>query len=330
MILADKIIEERKHNGWSQEELADKLGVSRQSVSKWEGAQSIPDINRIIQMAEIFGVTTDYLLKDSAKKKDSEQTITESVETAKKLPTVGMEEASEFLKIEEKNAPLIALGVSLCILSLVLLIVLGGFADSGILGISENQAGGLGVVILLIMVAIGVFIFIKCETKVKEYDFLKTEEIDTAYGVTQIAKEKKDAFARTFNMNVSIGVVLCILACVPLLISSFFTEKTYVITAMVGLLLIIIAIAVNMFVRVGIINSSYDKLLQVGDYTPGKKKASIIIDKLAGIYWLVVVVIYLAWSLATNRWEITWVVWPVTGVIYAIFASIIKIVVAED
>ena len=63
MILADKIIEERKRIGLSQEELAEKLNVSRQSVSKWEGAQSIPDINRIIMLAEIFGVTTDYLLK---------------------------------------------------------------------------------------------------------------------------------------------------------------------------------------------------------------------------------------------------------------------------
>ena len=66
MIIADKIIDERKRNGWSQEELADKLQVSRQFVSKWEGAQSIPDINRIIQMAELFGVSTDYLLKDDA------------------------------------------------------------------------------------------------------------------------------------------------------------------------------------------------------------------------------------------------------------------------
>ena len=68
MILADKIIEERKRNGWSQEELAEKLGVSRQSVSKWESAQSVPDLNRIIKMAELFGVTTDYLLKDEIEK----------------------------------------------------------------------------------------------------------------------------------------------------------------------------------------------------------------------------------------------------------------------
>ncbi|MBR5743687.1 MAG: helix-turn-helix transcriptional regulator, partial [Clostridia bacterium] len=48
MILADKIIDLRKKNGWSQEELAEQLGVSRQSISKWEGAQSVPDMARII------------------------------------------------------------------------------------------------------------------------------------------------------------------------------------------------------------------------------------------------------------------------------------------
>ena len=64
MILADKIIELRKKEGWSQEELAEKLSVTRQSVSKWEGAQSIPDLDKVVQMSRLFGVTTDYLLKD--------------------------------------------------------------------------------------------------------------------------------------------------------------------------------------------------------------------------------------------------------------------------
>ncbi len=64
MILADKIIEERKKNGWSQEELAEKLGVSRQAVSRWESSGSIPDLQRIIRLAELFGVSTDYLLRE--------------------------------------------------------------------------------------------------------------------------------------------------------------------------------------------------------------------------------------------------------------------------
>ena len=65
MILADKIITLRKKNGWSQEELAEKVGVSRQAISKWESAQSVPDLDKILRMSEIFGVTTDFLLKDT-------------------------------------------------------------------------------------------------------------------------------------------------------------------------------------------------------------------------------------------------------------------------
>ena len=64
MILADKIISLRKKAGWSQEELAEQLGVTRQSVSKWEGAQSVPDMDKVVQMSRLFGVTTDFLLKD--------------------------------------------------------------------------------------------------------------------------------------------------------------------------------------------------------------------------------------------------------------------------
>ena len=66
MILADKIVSLRKKAGWSQEELAEQLGVTRQSVSKWEGAQSVPDMDKVVQMSRLFGVTTDYLLGVSA------------------------------------------------------------------------------------------------------------------------------------------------------------------------------------------------------------------------------------------------------------------------
>lgn len=63
MNFSDKIISLRKKNGWSQEELAERLGVTRQSVSKWESAQSQPDLSKIIQMSELFSVTTDLSVK---------------------------------------------------------------------------------------------------------------------------------------------------------------------------------------------------------------------------------------------------------------------------
>ena len=62
MIFADKLILLRKKAGWSQEELAEQMDVTRQSVSKWEGAQSVPDLDKMIRLSELFGVSTDYLL----------------------------------------------------------------------------------------------------------------------------------------------------------------------------------------------------------------------------------------------------------------------------
>ena len=56
MIFADKLIRLRKKNGWSQEELAEKLNVSRQAVSKWEGAQTVPELEKLLQMSALFGV----------------------------------------------------------------------------------------------------------------------------------------------------------------------------------------------------------------------------------------------------------------------------------
>ena len=63
MNMADRIQYLRKQKGFSQEELADKVGVSRQAVSKWESEQSTPDLEKIIIMSELFEVTTDYILK---------------------------------------------------------------------------------------------------------------------------------------------------------------------------------------------------------------------------------------------------------------------------
>ena len=63
MTIADRIQSLRKAKGMSQEELADAAGVSRQAVSKWESEQSIPDIDKIVILSEIFDVTTDYILK---------------------------------------------------------------------------------------------------------------------------------------------------------------------------------------------------------------------------------------------------------------------------
>lgn len=121
MIFADKLIQLRKKNGWSQEELAEQMNVSRQSVSKWEGAQSIPDIEKIIRLSKIFGISTDYLLKDEIE--ENERTAPqEDKDDQTSVRRVTLEEANRFLEAKTRSAMPIALGIFLCILSPVCLL----------------------------------------------------------------------------------------------------------------------------------------------------------------------------------------------------------------
>ena len=64
MSFADKLRELRTNNRYSQEQLAEKLMVSRQAISKWETGESLPDIDKAMQVSDFFGVTMDYLVKD--------------------------------------------------------------------------------------------------------------------------------------------------------------------------------------------------------------------------------------------------------------------------
>ena len=155
MILAEKITALRKKNGWSQEELAMQLNVSRQSVSKWESAASIPDLDRILQLSRLFGVTTDYLLKD-----DAEELAAPDVYTEEPKRSVSFDEANAFLREARLSAWRIAIGVALCILSPIALIVLSGVAEYVPGMLTENAALGLGFTILLLLVCGGAVLFV--------------------------------------------------------------------------------------------------------------------------------------------------------------------------
>lgn len=77
MKLAEKLFELRKEKGWSQEKLAEQINVSRQSISKWESGQVLPEIEKVIELSKIFQVTTDYLLLDENSEKGSTAVILE-------------------------------------------------------------------------------------------------------------------------------------------------------------------------------------------------------------------------------------------------------------
>lgn len=314
MILADKIIEERKKNGWSQEELASKLGVSRQAVSKWESAGSIPDLKRILQISELFGVTTDYLLKDEIE----EEPLNEYTET--NTIKVSMEEANQYLDMKSKGSRIVANATSLCILSSVPLIVLGTMTEDHILI-------GFSLVLLLVLVAIAVYLFVNYGLRESHMQHLEKEIFETEYGVSGMVRERRDKYEPTFTRNIAIGVVLCILSVIPTIMAGVMEVEDYMSGISVGLLLIIVSIGVNILIRAGMIKSSYDTLLQEGEYTIEEKHLKKKTDAFSGAYWCLMVAIYLGWSFWTNNWKFTWIIWPVAGVLYAAVLGLVKMTI---
>ncbi|SHJ83892.1 helix-turn-helix domain-containing protein [Hespellia stercorisuis] len=315
MIISEKIMELRKQNGWSQEELAFQLGISRQSVSKWESGASIPDMERILKLSEIFGVTTDYLLKDDLKKEESyvvEQTGSE--ETCRR---VSMEEADAYMELRTSSTKKTGLAVAGYVLSPTVLVFLMGLREAGILRISEDAAGGIGVVLLLIGVACCTAYFVMHGMKLEEYDYLEREQFQLAYGVEAVVKKRMAEYEAIYRVSNMAGVFLCIVAAVPLLIAATLdsTDSTYIFCT--AGLLVVIAVAVYLFVSVGMQKECYQILLQEGDYTLEKKAETRGTERFSRIYWCLVTAVYLGLSFYTNGWDRTWIIWPCAGVAFA-------------
>lgn len=324
MILADKITELRKKNGWSQEELAEMLDVSRQAISKWESAQSMPDINRILKMSEVFGVSTDYLLKDGLELQAGDALIAGSEQTGGSPNAVSMEEAAAFLAHKELAARRIGLGVMMCVLSPILLILLLALREAGTLQMRESAALGLGLAVLLLFVGGAVALFITIGLAGQRYEYIEKEEIDTAYGVDGMVKDRRERYRPQYTPQLVAGILLCVISAIPLFIVMIcFGENQTAYAAAVGVLLGLVAVGCLLIVRACVVWDSFRMLLQEGEYTPEKKAEAKQNEPVAGIYWGLVTAGFLAASFLTGAWNKTWIIWPVAGVAYGALIAIL-------
>ena len=326
MILADKIINLRKKNGWSQEELAEKLGVTRQSISKYEGAQSIPDLDKILKLSEIFGVTTDYLIKDELEEEEyapSQMQENES-ESDRSVHKVTMEMANEYLQIIDWSAGKTAFATMLCILSPIVLLMLGAMSEMPDYHISENAAAGIGICVLIVLIAIAVTIFILCGMKTKKYEFMEKEDIETAYGVSGMVKEKRDAYHSPYVTQLVIGITCCICSVIPLFGTLAVSESDFYMVSAVCMLLALVAIGTYFIVRSAAKMNAMNQLLEEEDYTRQKKHENKKMSGPVMVYWLIATALYLAWSFTTNDWDRTWIIWPVVGVLFPAFYAIVN------
>ena len=322
MILADKIMQLRKKAGWSQEELAEQLGVTRQSVSKWEGAQSMPDMEKILQMSRLFGVSTDFLLKDELEAAEPDVAPDEPA-----LRRVSMAEASAYLALRREAAPKMALGTLLCVWSPVTLIGLSFVSEAGRFPMTQNAAAGLGLCVLLILVAIGVALFLSCGRGTRDFAFLETEPFETEYGVSGMVKERRRAGEDRFHRLNTVAAMFCILAALPLFAAVFWgVDAAYILG--VCLTIVLAGIGAALFVYTGTETAAMEKLLEDGEYTRDRKRSGSLRGAVSVIYWLTATAVFLFYTFGprgNGQPQYSWFIWAIAGVLYAAVMAIVRL-----
>ncbi len=288
------------------------MQVSRQAVSKWESAQTIPDLEKILTLGRLFGVTTDYLLKDEME--DEEFTDENDNPSAKRIT---LAQANDFLEWRKSASVRIAAGTFLCVIAAIPLLILCAATEMQAYHISENVAAGVGLTVLLLIVAIAVAIFIFCGFKNAPFDFIDKEPFETEYGVAGMVKEKQKAYRGTYTKCNVIGACLCVLSPVPLFIGAF-TENEFFVVIMLTATMFLAGIGAVFFIVSGVRWASMLKLLKEGEFAPQERRKSRIKETVGTAYWLTATAVYLGWSFMTNDWEITWLVWAIAGILFAV------------
>ena len=328
MILGEKIAQLRRKNGWSQEELADKMEISRQAVSKWESGQTMPDLERILRLSSLFGVTIDYLLKDGAEPEIPRPEAEEDTH----IRLISLADAADYLSLRERASVQIASGTFLCILAFMPLLLLGAAAEQ--FQLSEALAALIGLASLFLLAAIAVVIFMRCGFHSAPYRFIELGEFRAENDVNDMVRARKMQFRSTYLRGNLIGVCLCILS--PLaLFSGILSENDFTQVLLLCVTLLLAGIGVVSFILVGVRWASMERLLREGDFAPRTKSGTRMRrerfdEQLSYAYWLLATTIYLAWSFLTNDWGRTWIVWPVAGVLFGAIRILVGAFVSQD
>ena len=365
MLLSEKIMSLRKRNGWSQEELAQQLGVSRQSVSKWESMASMPDIQKIMAMSELFGVSTDYLLKDELEELPATAAVAvadstgtsasggiagadpsavlggsstaDNASTSKTVApklSVSLETATEYLDAIARTSRPTAGAITLFILGPALLVSLATYSEDAVyfdpMRISPDAMGIAGVCLMMLFIAAGVGLLILQDMKLAKFKQLKEASLELQYGVEAAIRRRAESTESLRYVQQAAGVCLTILSAIPFLIASYYGTG-FIFALGFFAAAILVSLGVYLLVYSGILRDGYRVLLQEGDFSHDEKSnkrdsksAALKYRPIAKAYFGTIALLYVGYSFITKDWKSSWIIWPVSALLYHIIISILN------
>ena len=221
-----------------------------------------------------------------------------------------------------------ALGVMFCILSICGPIFLSAAAE-----LSPQNADlfdSLGGASLFLIVAIGVGLLVYSGISVGKWKYLKTERIVTDFATTEYIHQGMESYKGTYAALLTIGIILCILSVLPCIIfDAIWNSEGFWGDLSGGFLFIFVAIGVFLIVMGSMKLGSYSSLLRLngqdtvgGSYVPNQQGEPQYINQttatIMSVYWPTITCLYLIWSFLSFDWYITWIIWPIAGIIHAL------------
>nr|WP_153735530.1 permease prefix domain 1-containing protein [Aquibacillus halophilus] len=238
---------------------------------------------------------------------------------SEELPMLTENEVNDYLEVNKKASKLIGLGVTFCILGAALLILITQLIGDGLItGVSDNYAGIVGLIPLLLLVAVAVGLFIYSGMTTDRFKYIEND-FELPSHLRQSIKNKSNSYDPTYTKAIIIGVVLCIVSPIFLFITAPMSESAS--SYGVVVLLMIVSVAVNIFIYFGMKKESYKKLLKIDEYTHSNKQKNKVIGAIGSIVWPLAVIIFLVSGLVFNQWHINWIVFPITGLLFAMFSG---------
>ncbi len=223
-------------------------------------------------------------------------------------------EANQYLELNQRASKGFGVGTMLCIFSPVILMVLAGLKEGGY-AVSDAVLVCGGVIPLLCIIAVAVGFFIYYGTRIEKYEYMKKQTISISPEVEKYVRSRWNEVERLFLVKLIVGVIMCILSVIPLLIvGGVLYDNDMYSCFMVAIMLVIIGTAVYFIVSGSMEKEALEVLLQEGEFTLAKKED----QKVGSVYWPLVTCIYLLWSFLTGDWGITWLIWPIAGLLFAV------------
>lgn len=244
---------------------------------------------------------------------------------------VTKDEVDAYINIKKTVGIQVGIGVMLCILSPAVLLFMNGLFNIGLIKTSESYSNMPGLVCIFVFVAAAVALFIYSGINFERYKYME-EGVQVSASLQDELQKSYGSYLPTFNIRMITSICLLIMSPIPIIVISYMNLTSTIFG--VVLLLCIVAFAVFLLIISGTKKEAYGRLLKLEDYqenyTAENEKRGKIIGAVASVVWPLAVVIFLFCGFVLNLWYISWIIFPIVGIMFGAFCALYSTLSKKD